>query len=1074
MKTEPVEEEGKSKRREEFDGYNRSSGSFKSKFDGHSSNHAKGTYYNKYEPQNQPQQEHYGRNGAKSYNEEYSDRKSRFEGRYRDKDEKRYDNYGGPGKHHNYRGNESTNERERRRIGYDEKYDRNTGGRSVYKRENSAGENYSYKRAKYFDSSERHKGTHLNEGYKTQYAENDRTRYNGYERRRKSRSRSRSRSRGKNRSRSGSRGRSRDSSKNSRGFRDINTNEEVGNKGEEKSEGNELHENPAKVDTEDNGPDEKLAFDKKICVPNDPRLIEEYRKRRAILEEKKLDKIKLALYKHDRHTVHVSKSEILVLYKMTPLVTLEQIKVFFTQFGTLGRIELKTDPFTGMGLGIAMVEYTHVKDGVHPRKAISKAIEGIKETDSLSADIKQAHILYVRNIIGGESNVHIEEKYGQLVEAEIKILNETSAIRDERTKETERRDGGRYSRRDVEENKEEHLMKYEYSRIYQSVKERLISELASSLISDLKRRYLSKLVGLELKAINERSGKTKAEGMMNSNISVSKVKGLEISDIGTENRIKDVLASLPSFRKPSLTKESREPKTEGNFAKKKLSRREKAHRSWAEAKDKGDNTEETHEELTITEAVEDDTVKQSDESVVDGGKVEVKVEISTQNETVTTNFESDASSVEIKPKPVLKKGTTKRPGKKQGKAVQNGLVETISNEIIASGNTQAVNEIDEDQYLSTPEETESDSILDSDYSDYGKTTGRKSSKSTRNKTKEKTKHAPTLAIDAQIAVDGSKGGSDKGKDDDKDINGEDIKVDINDDTENDVYNPKNSTGSARTEGYYKPPIEEKKNYVLPLLPLFHWTASFYISKIRENNFSDANTNNSISNALSSDRKNAFGENNEYRRHNIAPVATSGSSSSRSNRAASRKLRAQLTQTLGHNRRLLDDKDGYDSGNNGHSESSIRLNSLVNRKKSVYFAKSSIHSYGLFTKEHIYANEFVIEYVGELIRSRLSDSRELCYAKLSGTNDCCYLFRVDNDLVVDATMMGNNARFINHSCNPNCTAKVIQADGTKRIVIYAKSDIAAGEEITYDYKFNRDESDRIRCLCGSVNCRGYLN
>ena len=67
-----------------------------------------------------------------------------------------------------------------------------------------------------------------------------------------------------------------------------------------------------------------------------------------------------------------------------------------------------------------------------------------------------------------------------------------------------------------------------------------------------------------------------------------------------------------------------------------------------------------------------------------------------------------------------------------------------------------------------------------------------------------------------------------------------------------------------------------------------------------------------------------------------------------------------------------------------------------------------------------------------------------------------------------------ARFINHCCVPNCSAKVINGpDGGKKIVIYSKVPIYKNQEITYDYKFPL-EDDKIRCLCFHEQCRGYLN
>ncbi|KAF9409085.1 histone methyltransferase set1 [Podila epigama] len=142
-----------------------------------------------------------------------------------------------------------------------------------------------------------------------------------------------------------------------------------------------------------------------------------------------------------------------------------------------------------------------------------------------------------------------------------------------------------------------------------------------------------------------------------------------------------------------------------------------------------------------------------------------------------------------------------------------------------------------------------------------------------------------------------------------------------------------------------------------------------------------------------------------------------------------------------------------------------------RKKQLRFAKSPIHDWGLFAMEKVDANDMVIEYIGEVIRQKVADHREKRYERMGIGSS--YLFRVDDDTVIDATKMGNIARFINHCCTPNCNAKIITVDGQKKIVIYAKRDIEEGEEITYDYKFPI-EADKIPCLCGSRGCRGTLN
>lgn len=133
-------------------------------------------------------------------------------------------------------------------------------------------------------------------------------------------------------------------------------------------------------------------------------------------------------------------------------------------------------------------------------------------------------------------------------------------------------------------------------------------------------------------------------------------------------------------------------------------------------------------------------------------------------------------------------------------------------------------------------------------------------------------------------------------------------------------------------------------------------------------------------------------------------------------------------------------------------------------------RSLIHGRGLYSKRDIDAGEMVIEYAGEVIRSVLTDKRERLY---ESRGIGCYMFRMDEDEVVDATTRGNAARFINHSCDPNCYSKVIAIFGQKHIVIYALRKIYKGEELTYDYKFPKEDV-KIPCSCGARRCRRFLN
>ena len=111
--------------------------------------------------------------------------------------------------------------------------------------------------------------------------------------------------------------------------------------------------------------------------------------------------------------------------------------------------------------------------------------------------------------------------------------------------------------------------------------------------------------------------------------------------------------------------------------------------------------------------------------------------------------------------------------------------------------------------------------------------------------------------------------------------------------------------------------------------------------------------------------------------------------------------------------------------------------------------SRIHGLGLYAQRDIKAGEMLVEYVGELIRPELTDKREKYY---DARNMGSYMFRIDDKQVVDATLKGGLARFINHSCDPSCISRIITAEKSKRkIVIIAKRNIPQGEELTYNYQ-----------------------
>jgi len=119
-------------------------------------------------------------------------------------------------------------------------------------------------------------------------------------------------------------------------------------------------------------------------------------------------------------------------------------------------------------------------------------------------------------------------------------------------------------------------------------------------------------------------------------------------------------------------------------------------------------------------------------------------------------------------------------------------------------------------------------------------------------------------------------------------------------------------------------------------------------------------------------------------------------------------------------------------------------------------QSRLHGYGVFALETINKNKRIIDYAGELINNKRSESREDRYL----SRGCIWVFRVNRNWSRDAAVGGNVARFVNHSCRPNCWKKVDQK--TKTIWIRAAKQIRKGQELVYDY--NTDGDKAIPCKC----------
>jgi SET domain-containing protein len=117
-------------------------------------------------------------------------------------------------------------------------------------------------------------------------------------------------------------------------------------------------------------------------------------------------------------------------------------------------------------------------------------------------------------------------------------------------------------------------------------------------------------------------------------------------------------------------------------------------------------------------------------------------------------------------------------------------------------------------------------------------------------------------------------------------------------------------------------------------------------------------------------------------------------------------------------------------------------------------RSKLHGYGVYAAEPIAKNRRIIDYAGELIRTRDAAEREARYL----ADGCIWTFRVNPVWTRDANVGGNIARFINHACRPNCWFEIVN----QTIWIRASRNIAAGEELTYDYMTVGDHTIKCRC------------
>lgn len=134
--------------------------------------------------------------------------------------------------------------------------------------------------------------------------------------------------------------------------------------------------------------------------------------------------------------------------------------------------------------------------------------------------------------------------------------------------------------------------------------------------------------------------------------------------------------------------------------------------------------------------------------------------------------------------------------------------------------------------------------------------------------------------------------------------------------------------------------------------------------------------------------------------------------------------------------------------------------------------SPIHGRGVFAGKDIPKGTRIIEYVGERIPKAEADRRAvipLNRHKQDRSRGAVYIFELNKRHDIDGNVLYNTARYINHSCDPNAETEIIRG----KIWIIALRDIAAGEEIFYNYGYGYDSYADHQCYCGTQRCVGYI-
>ncbi|KAJ5726373.1 uncharacterized protein N7483_007730 [Penicillium malachiteum] len=163
--------------------------------------------------------------------------------------------------------------------------------------------------------------------------------------------------------------------------------------------------------------------------------------------------------------------------------------------------------------------------------------------------------------------------------------------------------------------------------------------------------------------------------------------------------------------------------------------------------------------------------------------------------------------------------------------------------------------------------------------------------------------------------------------------------------------------------------------------------------------------------------------------------------------------------------------GPECGNRNFSELKTRTKAGGKYNIGVEVIKTVDRGYGVRSNRTFEPNQIIVEYTGEIITQFECERRMRNVYK---NNECYYLMYFDQNMIIDATR-GSIARFVNHSCEPNCRMEKWTVAGKPRMALFAGDrGIMTGEELSYDYNFDPYSNKNVQqCRCGAINCRGIL-